>query len=446
MDNELTQNQVSEEESSTDQDGIEIFNKLNEKLSKAVNMAGFKQATAVQIETFEYALNGRDLFVSAETGSGKTAAYLLPIFEKLLNSETDSTLALIIVPTRELAQQVLAEAQSLSRYTDLTTGQIVGGADIKEQNKIVKYPPQLLIATPGRLLSLLSEDQFDISKVETLILDEADRLLDMGFSDEINSIAAYCENRNQTQLYSATLANKSLKGFAGNLLTEPKVLFLNKLIDSHDSIRQQVIFSDDNNNKFKQIYWLLNNEEYRQCLIFCNSKQQANQLCGLLQYNKFSSGIIHGDREQSQRNYVMDKLRKGEIRTLVATDIAARGLDVKGIDLVINFDVPRKGEIYIHRIGRTGRGGDSGLSISLVCASEFNLMSGIERFLKQSFERRRIKSVITAFNGPKKLKASGKAAGTKKNKLKKKATKEVEAKKAAKVKKAKAKKKRSRHS
>jgi len=424
MENDPTQDQQPDEQKLNAPEISELFKNLSEKLSKAVDRTGFTQATEVQTQTFELALSGRDLFVSAETGSGKTAAYLLPVLENLLKSaDSDKTLALIIVPTRELAQQVLKEAQNLSRYTDLTLGQIVGGADIKDQNKVVNFPPQLLISTPGRLLSLLTNEQFDISQVETLILDEADRLLDMGFSDEINAIASFCKFRKQTQLYSATLANKSLKGFAGKLLTEPKVLFLNSLKDSHDFIHQQVIFSDDDNHKFQQIYWLLNNEDFRQCLIFCNSKQQANRLCGLLQYNKFSSGIIHGDREQSQRNSVMDKLRKGEIKTLVATDIASRGLDVKGIDLVINFDMPRKGEIYIHRIGRTGRGGDSGLSISLVCATEFNLMSGIERFLKQSFERRRIKALAGKYTGPKKLKSSGKAVGSKKKKLKKKGTK-----------------------
>ena len=327
------------------------------------------------------------------------------------------------MPTRELAEQVLKESQSLSRYAAITTGQITGGVDIKAQNKLLKAPPQLLIATPGRLLSLLNDEQLEIQNVDSLILDEADRLLDMGFSDDISAIASFCEKRSQTQLYSATLANKSLRGFAGKLLNDPKVLFLNKLIDKHNSIKQQVIFSDDKTHKFNQVYWLLTNEDFRQCLIFCNSKVQANQLCGLLQYKKFSSGIIHGDREQSQRNSVMDKLRKGEIQTLVATDVAARGLDVQGIDLIINFDMPRKGEIYVHRIGRTGRGGNKGLAISLVSTEEFNLMSGIERFLKQAFERRRIKSLVGNYNGPKKLKASGKAAGSKKKKLKKKARK-----------------------
>ena len=397
-----------------------MFDQLDEKLLKAISKAGFENPTQVQVETLEPALAGMDLFVSAETGSGKTCAYLLPTFQRLLTSLDGAILALVLVPTRELAQQVFNQAKNFARYTELTIGHVGGGTDIKTQNQILKHPPQFLVATPGRLLTLVERDNLDLSQVQTLILDEADRLLDMGFSDEIMTIANHCSNRKQTQLYSATLANKSLRGLGSKVLTEPKILFLNQLSDSHDSIKQQLIFADDNAHKNKLLYWLLSNEQYRQCLVFCNSKDLANQLCGRLIYEKFNAGILHGDRDQKQRNLVMHKLRKGEIKILVATDLAARGLDIDGMDLIINYEMPRKGEIYLHRIGRTGRAGESGLAISLIATHEFNLMSGIERFLKQSFERRRIKPLAGNYNGPKKLKASGKAAGSKKKKLKKK--------------------------
>jgi len=397
-----------------------LFDQLNERLLKAISKAGFENPTQVQTETLEPALKGTDLFVSAETGSGKTCAYLLPTFERLLSSQDGAILALVIVPTRELAQQVFNQARNFARYTELTIGHVAGGTDIKLQNQLLQSPPQFLVATPGRLLTLVERDNLDLSKVEMLILDEADRLLDMGFSDEIMTIAAHCNNRKQTQLYSATLANKSLRVLGGKVLTDPKVLFLNRLSDRHDSIKQQIIFADNDAHKNKLIYWLLNNEQYRQCLVFCNSKALANQLCGRLLYEKFNAGILHGDRDQKQRNSVMHKLRKGEIKILVATDLAARGLDIEGMDLVINYEMPRKGEIYLHRIGRTGRAGELGLAISLIATNEFNLMSSIERFLKQSFERRRIKELIGNYKGPKKLKTSGKAAGSKKKKLKKK--------------------------
>lgn len=398
-----------------------MFTELDEALLQAVNEAGFKEPTEVQQAVFEPAMAGTDLFVSAETGSGKTAAYLLPVFEHLLSRESGEPLALVLVPTRELAQQVLKQAKALARFTSITLGHIGGGTDIKKQNELIRNPAQFLVATPGRLSELLARDLVDLSSIEMLILDEADRLLDMGFSDEILSIADHCLARMQTQFYSATLANKALRGLADRLLEEPDVLALNRTSDAHSSIKQQIIFSDDKAHKFRQLVWLLKNETYRHCLVFCNSKEQTDQVFRLMQQQDLSAGVLHGDRDQKHRNLMMSKLRRDEIKILVATDLVARGLDVEGMDLVINFEMPRRGEIYVHRIGRTGRAGQEGLAITLIAPTEFNLMAGIERYLKQTFERRKIKEIPGNYNGPKKLKASGKAVGSKKKKLKKKA-------------------------
>jgi len=340
-----------------------------------------------------------------------------------LEQNKPTTLALVLVPTRELAQQVLKHAKLFARFTSITLGHIGGGTDIKKQNELIDTPPQFLVATPGRLSELLARDLIDLGEVEILILDEADRLLDMGFADEIMAISQHCVNRQQTQLFSATLANKRLRGLADELLTQPKVFALNKLTDSHESIQQQIIFADDKAHKIKLLISLLKTETFRHGLVFCNSKDQANRLYGLIHQEGISCGILHGDRDQRQRNLVMSKLRRDEIKVLIATDIAARGLDIDGMDLVINFEMPRRGEIYVHRIGRTGRAGDSGLAITLVMASEFNLMAGIERFLKQSFKRRKLKGLEGFYKGPKKLKSSGKAVGSKKKKLKKKVDK-----------------------
>ncbi len=401
-----------------------MFNDLDERLATALNDAGFTTPTQVQSQTFEPALDGRDLLVSAETGSGKTCAYLLPTFERVLDQDTHSILVLVLVPTRELAQQVLKQAKLLGRLTSLKFGHIGGGTDIKKQEEIIHNPPHFLVATPGRLSELLARDLLDLGEVETLILDEADRLLDMGFSNEIMAIVQHCSRRQQTQLYSASLANKSLKGLANELLTDPEVITLNKLSDQHSLIKQEIIFADDNAHKVKLVNWLLKNEEHQHCLIFCNSKQQVDRLYGLLYYqDDISIGILHGDRDQKQRNYVMGKIRRHELKIIVATDIAARGIDIEGMDLVINFEMPRTGEIYTHRIGRTGRAGHSGLAISLISAPEYNLMSSIERFLKQKFERRKIKELEGHYKGPKKLKSSGKAVGSKKKKVKKKGSK-----------------------
>ena len=397
-----------------------MFSELDDRLIQAINEAGFEQATRVQAATLELALDGHDLFVSAETGSGKTGAYLLPVFEQLLTHDRQGEiLGLVLVPTRELAQQVLTHAKLLARFTHLQLGHIGGGTDIKKQTEMIKSPPHFLVATPGRLLELLARDLLDLSQVETLVLDEADRLLDMGFSEDILAIAEHCGQRKQTHLYSATLANKNLRGLADQLLTDPMVVELNKPTDTHESIEQQIIFADDKAHKFKLLCWLLKNEEYRHCLVFCNSKEQVDQVFRIMQQQSISAGVLHGDKDQKQRNLVMSKLRRDELKILVATDIAARGLDIKGMDLVINFEMPRRGEIYVHRIGRTGRAGEKGTAVTLISNPEYNLMAGIERFLKQSFTRRRIKELIGNYKGPKKLKASGKAAGSKKKKLKK---------------------------
>ena len=396
-----------------------MINQLHPSLSKAFLELGFSELTAVQQQTFEPALNGDDLFVSAETGSGKTVAYLLPALERNIQHEWQEIKVLILVPTRELAQQVLKQAKLLGRFTPLKIGHIGGGTDIHKQNELIDTPPHILVATPGRLSELLAKDLVDLEAVDTLILDEADRLLDLGFSDEILAISEHCSQRTQTELYSATLANKGLRGLADALLTEPKIIQLNEVTDQHQSIQQQIIFADDKGHKFQLLCWLLKNETYRHCLVFCNSKDQVDQITRVMQQQEISAGYLHGDVEQRLRNLTMSKLRIDETKVLVATDIASRGLDIEGLDLVINFEMPRRGEIYVHRIGRTGRAGEKGLAITLISAPEYNLMSGIERYIKQKFQRRKIKELVGNYKGPKKLKSSGKAAGKKKPKKKK---------------------------
>jgi len=396
-----------------------VFLDLDEQLLDAVKEAGFQSPTAVQDACFEPALDGQDLFVSAETGSGKTAAYLLPTFERLLGRDQGEPLALILVPTRELAQQVLRQAKQLGRFTDLTFGIVSGGTDINKQIELVKNPPQIIIATPGRLSEVVTRDDFDLSSIEALILDEADRLLDMGFSDEVLSIAEHCLARMQTSMFSATLANKSLRGLAEALLTNPETLELYQTSDKHQDITQQIIFADDKAHKFKLVQWLIENEEYKHCVVFCNSKEQADQVYRVMQQQNISAGILHGDKDQKQRNLVMSKLRREQVKVLIATDVAARGLDIEGMDLVINFQMPRRGDIYVHRIGRTGRAGEKGTAVTLIEAAEFNLMASIERYLEQRFDRRKIKDLEGNYKGPKKLKSSGKAAGKKKKKKKK---------------------------
>ncbi len=376
---------------------------------------GFEQPTPVQLKAIPLALEHKDLLVSAETGSGKTAAFLLPTLQKLLVSASrkSGTRALVLTPTRELAQQIFKHCQQLTEFTDLQTGLITGGDDFRLQQNMLRRNTEIVIATPGRVLELMEQEIPDFSNLDVLILDEADRMLDMGFSEDVLNIASHCNAQRQTLLFSATLTHFGVIKMADKVLKEHDIVALNTLHDGHRNIEQQFVLADDNDHKLKLLTWLLKNETYDKALVFANSRIQATQLQGPLRGQKLRVGVLHGEMDQKERNRMMTLFREGEIKIMVATDLAARGLDIKGINLVINFDVPRNGINYIHRIGRTGRVDELGLTIALVKHTEWNLMSGIERFLKQKFKHRTIKELEGKYKGPKKQKTSGKATGGK---------------------------------
>jgi len=399
---------------------------LAEPLLMAVSKLGFEQPTPVQQQAIPLALEHKDLLVSAETGSGKTAAFLLPTLHHLLTlpSRKFGTRALILAPTRELAQQIFKQCQQLVEFTVLKAGIITGGDDFRLQQNMLRKNTEIVIATPGRLLELMEQDAPNFSHLEVLILDEADRMLDMGFSEDVLTIAKSCNTQRQTLLFSATLTHFGVIKMADKMLQNHEIVALNTPYDGHRNIEQQIIVADDNDHKQKLLAWLLLNETYDKALVFTNSRIQADALRGPLRGQKLRVGVLHGEMDQKDRNRMMELYRDGEVNVMIATDLAARGLDVKGINLVINFDVPRNGINYIHRIGRTGRVDELGLTIALVKSTEWNLMSGIERFLKQKFKRRTIKELEGKYKGPKKLKASGKAAGVKKKTEPKKAAAE----------------------
>lgn len=389
---------------------------LDEQLLMAVSKLGFEQPTPVQVQAIPPAMERKDLLVSAETGSGKTAAFLLPTLHHLIArpSFKSGMRALVLAPTRELAQQTFKHCQQLAEFTELKVGLITGGEDFRLQQNMLRRDTEIVIATPGRMLELMEQETPDFSNLEVLILDEADRMLDMGFSEDVLTIANSCNAQRQTLLFSATLTHFGVIKMADKVLKEHKVVALNTLHDGHSNIEQQIVLADDNDHKQKLLAWLLLNETYSKALVFTNSRIQADSLRGPLQGKKLRVGVLHGEMDQKDRKRMMELFRGGEVKILISTDLAARGLDVKGINLVINFDVPRNGINYIHRIGRTGRADELGLTIALVKNTEWNLMSGIERFLKQKFTRRNIKELEGKYKGPKKLKASGKAAGGKK--------------------------------
>ncbi len=395
---------------------------LHKTLLKALDELSLMEPTEVQEEVIPAALWGRDLRVNSETGSGKTLAFLAPAVHRSLTrkNEGTGTRILILVPTRELAQQVMANCQSLLKYTNLTATIVCGGDHFGKQMESLADNPDIVIATPGRLVKHVKLGTPDFSTLDVLVLDEADRMLDLGFSRDMQVIVRQCNPQRQTMLFSATLGQKGLRGLADEAMNEPDTITLSGIKEAPSAIRQQIVLADDDDHKQKLLLWLLQNETYEKALIFTNSRRQADRVRGELVQHQLRIGVIHGDIDQEKRNRVMTLLREGTVDVLVATEVAARGLDIDGIDLVINFDMARRGDNYIHRIGRTGRAGKKGLAISLISAPEWNLMASIERYLKLTFERRPIKALKGTYSGPKKLKKSGKATGSKKKKKQKK--------------------------
>ena len=389
---------------------------LHPALQTALTKKSFETPTLVQQRTIPASLTRQNLLVSAKTGSGKTLAFLLPTLHHLLVNPNyyAGTRVLVLVPTRELAQQISLECQQLLDGTSLKVGLITGGEDFKKQENLLRRSTAIVIATPGRVLELLTLDNQPFENLETLILDEADRMLDMGFSEDVLTISKHCNENRQTLLFSATLTHAGVLKMADKILKKFELIALNTLRDELPHIEQQIVLADDNVHKEKLLAWLLLNETFEKALVFSNSRAQADALCDPVRAKGVRAIVLHGEMDQKERQRVMKLYRDGVVNVLISTDLAARGLDIKGIQLVINFEVPRNGINYIHRIGRTGRSDETGLTITLVKHTEWNLMAGIERFLRQSFIRRGIKELAGKFQGPKKLKTSGKTVGGKK--------------------------------
>ena len=407
---------------------------LHERLLKAVAELKFVEPTPVQSAAIPPALEGRDLRVTAQTGSGKTAAFVLPMLNRLIGDAQPrvDVRALILLPTRELAQQTLKEVERFAQFTFIKSAMITGGEDFKVQAAILRKVPDILIGTPGRMIEHLNAGTLILKDVELLILDEADRMLDMGFADDVQRLVNECAKRQQTLLFSATSGGAALREMVASVLRDPLHLQLNRVSELNEGTRQQIITAESVEHKEKLVHWLLANETYKKAVIFTNTRVQADRLYGRLVAEGVKVFVLHGEKDQKDRKLAIERLKQGAVKILVATDVAARGLDVEGLDLVINFDMPRSGDEYVHRIGRTGRAGAEGLAISLICHGDWNLMSSVERYLKQNFERRNIKELKAAYQGPKKLKASGKAAGSKKKKEDKKKAGDKKAKSAAK--------------
>lgn len=354
---------------------------LNPDILKAITEAGYSEATEIQRSAIPILLAGEDLKASAETGQGKTAAFLLPALQRLTKPSLlkgKGPRVIVLVPTRELAMQVATQAKKYSKYlTKVKTVCIVGGVSYRLQRRDLQRPFEILIATPGRLIDYLEQDEIDFSRVEMLILDEADRMLDLGFQEPVRRIAAALPSKRQTLLFSATLQG-TVSDLANAIMRAPKEI--HSAVKKHVNIEQRLHLVDDLHHKNQLLEHLLKDDALGSAVIFTSTKRHAGELADLLKERGFEASAIHGDMNQNQRTRTLAKLRSGTIRILVATDVAARGIDVRSITHVINFDLPHNVEDYVHRIGRTGRAGDSGTALSLVSQRDLPLVRRIEKY------------------------------------------------------------------
>ncbi len=357
------------------------FQLLHEKIQKAVLDLGHTTPTPIQEQAIPKILAGSDLQASSQTGSGKTGAFLLPALNRLMAAGTGrGPRVLILVPTRELAMQVAGESAKYSKYLPhIKTVCVYGGMPYPLQNKQLSKPYDILVATPGRLIDHLERRRIDLSRVQVLVLDEADRMLDMGFVEPVEHIASLTPKTRQTVMFSATLKGNVLK-LSKRLLNEPLEISIELCAAEQPNIEQQVHTVDNIDHKYRLLDHLLTDASLSQVIVFTATKHQADQLADKLCVDAHPASALHGDMNQRQRTRTIAALRKGAIRILVATDVAARGIDIPTISHVINFDLPMSAEDYVHRIGRTGRAGATGTALSFAAHRDSRLVQEIEKF------------------------------------------------------------------
>jgi ATP-dependent RNA helicase SrmB len=379
---------------------------LDGKVLSAIDKMGFKTATSIQQLSIPEGLMGRDILASAPTGTGKTAAFLIPAIQYLLDfprRDPGFARVLIMTPTRELAYQVHEQCQLLAANTHLKIGVVTGGINYGSHKEIFEKNNDILIATPGRLMEYLETENFHAENVELLILDEADRMLDMGFKKEMLRICDEAKNRRQCFLFSATLEGDSVELFADRILNDPALLEAEPSRKEKGKIHQWVHLADDYNHKLKLLVELLKNEEeVQKAIVFVKTRERLEKLVGELYSHDIKTTWLRGEMPQDKRMTAMANFQAGRTRILVATDVAARGIDVQDITHVFNFDMPRTADIYVHRIGRTGRAGKKGTAISLVEAHDIAILGKVQRYTEQQLKSRVIKG-LEPKNKPAKL-------------------------------------------
>ncbi|WP_164469682.1 DEAD/DEAH box helicase [Aliarcobacter cryaerophilus] len=359
------------------------------EILRAIKEEGYTNPTPIQTQSIPVILSKKDVLAAAQTGTGKTAGFTLPLLELLnknyLKDKKSVVKALILTPTRELATQVGQSVEVYGKYLPFKSAVIFGGVGINPQKEILKKGVDIITATPGRLLDLVSQDCLDLSKVEFLVLDEADRMLDMGFIHDIKKILSILPKQRQNLLFSATFSPE-IKKLADGLLNSPILIEASKANSTSHKV-EQIVHHVDKERKKELLIHLLNKNSWKQVLVFTRTKHGANKLSEALIKDKITSAAIHGNKSQGARTKALDDFKAGTVRVLVATDIAARGIDIDQLPHVINFELPNVPEDYVHRIGRTGRAGNSGDAISLVCIDEHDYLFGIEKLIKQKINK-----------------------------------------------------------
>ena len=379
---------------------------LHPTILRAVLEAGYSTPTAVQSQAIPPALEGRDIMASAQTGTGKTAGFTLPALNLLATPhplKSRGPRILVLTPTRELAAQVNEAARKYGKYIRARTVSIVGGMPYPLQNKLLSQPLDILVATPGRFIDHMERGRIDLSRLQMLVLDEADRMLDMGFMPDVERICEALPKERQTLLFSATL--DGIMHIGKQFLNNPITIQVAGQKEKHANIEQRLHFVDDMNHKNKLLEHLLIDPDVNQAIIFTSTKRHADLLAEDLYAAGHKTAALHGDMTQGARNRTLTKLRHGDVKVLVATDVAARGIDVQGISHVINYDLPKFSEDYVHRIGRTGRAGNTGTAISFASNVDRHLLRKIEQYTGQKLEA----TVIAGFEPKRAMKSEAPA-------------------------------------
>ena len=406
---------------------------LDQHLLNALANMGHTRPTSIQTLAIPVAMDEQDIMASAPTGTGKTLAFLLPAVQRLIDfprRKGGSARILVLTPTRELAVQISEVAKSLCKGTELVVGNIIGGIAYEEQEEVIMANVDIVIATPGRLMEYIDAEAFDCREVETLVLDEADRMLDMGFIDTMDRIAGETRWRKHTSLFSATLEGKGLREFSRDILDNPAQLTAEVSRRESGKIMQWAHLADNSTHKLQLLAFILQqepaheNEHPQKMIVFVKTRDRLTELVAQLAELNIPCNYLRGEMDQEKRNESLRQFKEGSINILIATDVAARGIDVPDITHVINYDLPRSADIYVHRIGRTARGGKKGTAISLVEAHDIDILTKVERYTDQVLKRRVIKSLRPENKEAKVSQRKPKKAVTKKGKAREQELKE----------------------